>query len=231
MSAFFAILSVGAGFPRPSWVLGGVTPPLHFLAAHDDTGKIIGGIIFAIIWAISAMASSAKKKQEQARQRRMLEDRPPLQPPLSAPTASQSSGSTMDEELRLRRLAAERHREQVRQQLERARAMAGAQRSAPPRPVAIPSQVAPQRPPAAPQLRRIIPKTRVAFVQPPVQPQQPVMPAPVTAPAPMQAPAARHAPSTSALLLHRWLNPRTLRSQYILTEIFQPPVGLREPRI
>jgi hypothetical protein len=40
----------------------------------------------------------------------------------------------------------------------------------------------------------------------------------------------RRLPNANAPLISRWLKPSTLRSQFILTEIFQPPVGLREPR-
>ncbi len=36
------------------------------------------------------------------------------------------------------------------------------------------------------------------------------------------------APSADAKLLARWLRPQTLRSQFILTEVFQPPLSMRE---
>jgi hypothetical protein len=36
--------------------------------------------------------------------------------------------------------------------------------------------------------------------------------------------------SANAAALHRWLSARTMRSQFILTEILQPPLALREPR-
>jgi hypothetical protein len=36
--------------------------------------------------------------------------------------------------------------------------------------------------------------------------------------------------SAGAESVHRWFRPQTLRSQFILTEILQPPLALREPR-
>jgi hypothetical protein len=41
---------------------------------------------------------------------------------------------------------------------------------------------------------------------------------------------ASRLPSVGAESIHRWFQPRTLRSQFILTEILQPPLSLREPR-
>jgi hypothetical protein len=48
-------------------------------------------------------------------------------------------------------------------------------------------------------------------------------------PQPQQAPArAVPARTASAVSLHRWLTPKTLRQQFILTEVLLPPVALRE---
>jgi hypothetical protein len=44
------------------------------------------------------------------------------------------------------------------------------------------------------------------------------------------SPAQSRQLAASASLLSRWLNPRTLRAQFILTEIFQPPLAMREDR-
>ncbi len=44
-------------------------------------------------------------------------------------------------------------------------------------------------------------------------------------------PAAAARPTTAtAAALNRWLNPKTLRQQFILTELLQPPVAMREDR-
>ena len=36
--------------------------------------------------------------------------------------------------------------------------------------------------------------------------------------------------STTAVALHAWLKPATLRQQFILTEVLQPPLAMREDR-
>ena len=64
------------------------------------------------------------------------------------------------------------------------------------------------------------------------QPIAPVNTAPlVQRPAPavpaIATPAAPAAPA-DARVIARWLNPSTLRRQFMLTEIFQPPVALRD---
>ncbi len=43
------------------------------------------------------------------------------------------------------------------------------------------------------------------------------------------APAAKAAVPVDATAFRRWLTPATLRQQFLLTEIFQPPLALREP--
>jgi hypothetical protein len=56
---------------------------------------------------------------------------------------------------------------------------------------------------------------RIAAVPPPVELASPVPVLTERAQPPLAAP------------IHRWLTPDKLRSQYILTEIFQPPLALR----
>jgi hypothetical protein len=54
--------------------------------------------------------------------------------------------------------------------------------------------------------------------------------APAKTAKPAAAPAVK--PSATAATLRRWMTPETLRQQFILTEILQPPLALREtPRI
>ena len=97
--------------------------------------------------------------------------------------------------------------------------------------------VAPQ-PPPLPQMQR-----QPQVQQPPKQQRrsskriQPIAappPPPVEAsPPPPAAPliAPRPAPQTvAAPVIRRWLTPATLRQQFILTELFQPPLSMREDR-
>jgi len=32
-------------------------------------------------------------------------------------------------------------------------------------------------------------------------------------------------------MLSKWMTPKTLNQQFLITEIFQPPLGLRDPRL
>jgi hypothetical protein len=47
-------------------------------------------------------------------------------------------------------------------------------------------------------------------------------------PAPMST--SRRPVTVGALAINKWLKPATLRQQFILTELFQPPLALREPK-
>ena len=67
----------------------------------------------------------------------------------------------------------------------------------------------------------------------------PPLPPPVVVRAPTEAPVTPVPPMTikrqtsqgvNSDLLRRWLRPQTLRTQFIVTEIFQPPLALREER-
>jgi hypothetical protein len=42
------------------------------------------------------------------------------------------------------------------------------------------------------------------------------------------ASAAAAGPSVNAAVIRRWANPSVLQKQFILTEIFQPPLAMRE---
>jgi hypothetical protein len=73
----------------------------------------------------------------------------------------------------------------------------------------------------------------VAASGPPrVQPNAPVATAPLEQrPAPAVPPTATPLSSVDARGIARWLNPSTLRRQFMLTEIFQPPVALRDDHL
>ena len=93
-------------------------------------------------------------------------------------------------------------------------------------------QVAPQQRQATPAFKRQKTKRKM----PPALPAAAIVaPAAKVAAAPRAAAAA--APKKSApvyvdaRVLARWLVPQTLRSQFVLTEIFQPPVSLRESHL
>src|SRR4051794_12828959 len=100
--------------------MSGSMSNLFFLAEADMT-KFIGGVVVVVIWIIGAIASSMNKKAQQAKQRQQsVQPGPPAQrqaapPPLpNAPVAAQQ---TYDGELARRRDAAQRHRDQLRPQM------------------------------------------------------------------------------------------------------------------
>jgi len=67
---------------------------------------------------------------------------------------------------------------------------------------------------------------------PPLEREAPELPPLPSAPRPIDAPPTSRekapAATANAAALSRWLTPETLRSQFILTEILQPPLALRE---
>jgi hypothetical protein len=195
--------------------------------------KIIFGAIFLIIWAISAFVSWINKQQQEAKRRRVREElegvsqrvgaamrqaqrRPPPMPPPRQPQ-------------RIAEGLAQRFPDVL---------LPPAPLPPPPipqqqrRPMPVPRQTMPPKPvrraPKQPQVRR--PAPLPPPVQPPlmvleeVTPQttSPISDAPQTARS-----GARAKPPVDAVALAKWLKPATLRQQFMLTEILQPPLALR----
>lgn len=179
---------------------------LAYILADTETDytKVIFGAVFFLIWIVSAIVSTIAKKQEEQRRKR------------------------------------------VREQLERSGELPAA-----PGQVAVPPPL-PQRPqPQAPRPQRPSPPPRPVVVkQPPKkfpvkQPTRRVSrPAPETleaqahtpasriaAAAPAPSPAKRPTVGASATAISSWLRPATLRQQFILTEVFQPPVAMRQQHL
>src|SRR5262245_24526323 len=123
-------------------------------------------------------------------------------------------------------------RERVRQQLEHPQ-MTSAPKTEK-RPVELSPQVAMRvPPPAKPRApARATPKQRRTSKKPAASapgftPPSVAQPIAVAAPAPtIIKPQPAIAPAMS---IRRWLTPATLRQQFVLTEILQPPKALREP--
>jgi hypothetical protein len=71
------------------------------------------------------------------------------------------------------------------------------------------SRRAPARVPAAPPIQQVI-QAAVQTAPPPARVSRP------------------HSAGIDAATLRRWLRPQVLRNQFILSEIFQPPIALRD---
>ena len=183
----------------------------------------IFALILAAIWIISGLATWANKQKE-AERRALLRQ----QLARSAPAAAQA--------------------------MQRIRA---AQQRAPQRPIQISRGIAQRFPdvllPPVPQMRRA-PQLRVSQPRAPrpvakkfprqSQPVRPGVTAPPVVSAPAAPPLSRPAPEAppvaaarseagstpriNAVMLSRWMTPGTLNQQFLLTEIFQPPLGLRD---
>lgn len=79
-----------------------------------------------------------------------------------------------------------------------------------------------------PAVRRRAAAPAAVAAAPKVAPVQ----APVAAalPPPPRAVQPAHSAGVDAAALRRWLRPQVLHSQFVLSEIFQPPLALRPPR-
>ncbi len=184
---------------------------LHILArGDDDWTKVIGGLVFIAFWAISAISQWVNKQKKAG--------------------------------------AEARRREMIREQIQAPQQQQPIPRVQPKRPVRISESIARRFPevlrPPRPVARKplTIPKTRKQRATPPSLPPVVVRAAAPAAPAAQSAaltsvgsrsevsrrPAA---PGAGAPAIAKWLTPRTLRQQFILTEIFQPPLAMREKRV
>jgi hypothetical protein len=124
---------------------------------------------------------------------------------------------------------------QVQKEQAQLRAVRQAMQS--PAPVQARPRVAQRRAPVAPPpikrlfQRRPPPIPNRPPQAPPREPE-PVMMQLAEAPPPRTQAAQRVvARSATAASLNRWLNPKTLQQQFMLTEVFQPPVTLRESHL
>ena len=179
---------------------------IYVMAASDsDPVKVIFGIIVFVIWALSSLASNANKKAEEEKRRRFREtmerDQSPL-PPFPVAPAAERTSSAPQPPVMMRRL----------------------------------DLPVPQRPlPKAKVPQRLIKSRKKVAGPPPLRTPIPLPATPAPAPSPtptdvIQSPtvAAAQASAATAASLRAWLRPATMRQQFMLTEVLQPPLALRE---
>lgn len=186
------------------------------LASSDDLPKGIVGLVIFAIWVISAIVSGIKKNSQ------------------SRPTAQQYGLPQPSALEAFQRQIAERLQDAQRQmqtplpppfevagQSNRQRVEAQQQRAAIARNAKKIKQAQQQQqrkrkvaPPPIPQTRQ-----RDALVATEVIPPIDAVPAPSARP---------QAPSVNAAVIAKWMTPATLRHQFVITEIFQPPLSMRE---
>ena len=173
--------------------------------------------IIAVIWTLSAIATAANKAKEAERRRR-------LQLELQR-AASQRTSTPPQPPRRISEGIAARFPDVLLP-------------PAPPQQRRMPAPPMPKRvvPIQKKQQRRAASQRRAmnAPVPPPPVPAAPVHSG--SAPLSTAAPAIESAHDRAAVrtvdasALARWAKPATLRQQFMLTEIFQPPLALREER-
>ena len=177
-------------------------------------------VIIVVIWTLSGIATAMNKKNE-AQRRRQLALQLQRASTQSRPQSSPSSSP-------LRRISqgiASRFPDVL----------------LPPAPPRIPAPpTPPRRPPMPPQKkksqqRRVAAATQQRRVPAPPPPAPASNFAQASAPLSTAAPAAQSAhdraaasKTVDAAALARWARPATLRQQFMLTEIFQPPLALRD---
>lgn len=186
---------------------------VHILAEVEISPKLIFGLIFFVIWVLSALVSWLNKKQQEARRQRMREE--------------------LERRSRYAQTPPPPPRQRAPQRISEGIAQRFPDVLLPPSP--------PPAPPPPPPHRRPAPAPPKPSLRVPTSQQRrpaPVLPSlPSMSVAPAQPyvniteAAARPKPSTvDAVAVKKWLNPATLRHQFILTEILQPPLALRPDR-
>ena len=192
-----------------------------------DTAENLGAIIFMIVvfvlWGFGALASAMnrqkKRQAEEARRREMFE--------------------RMQREARARDLAAmARQRPPVAPPLPPPPPRPPMLPTAPPLPVQTTRPQSPPLPPLPPRQQPRGKRTRaVPSWQEPLPSQTEVPTASVHASpdraegtAQQAVRSRRPTPAAGAAAVSKWLTADTIRSQFILTEILQPPLALRESR-
>jgi hypothetical protein len=180
----------------------------HILAADDGGAKLLGLIIFGAIWAIGALANwvaKQQKAQKEAQQREQVRRSIEAQRGSATPAARQRAPQ-----------AARANQPRITQTR---------------RPVQAPPRLAP---PPVPTRRDIAARGRRA-APPPLAAQRrapaAAAPAPVQEVQPTVVTRGKPPSAAGATAISAWLKPATLRQQFILTELLQPPLALRDEHL
>jgi len=200
---------------------------------------VVFGIILVIIWTLSAAASAAARKQERERRERLRQQmlragvssmnapRPAPVAPRQRPRISPGIAKRFPDVLLPPKPAPQRQSQPQRrpQPVKAATRIVQQQRQArvpkpaPRRQVAAAPPLAP--PPlaqqAAPTVTQVAPVTAARAIQPARQSSS------------RSSSSSGGRAKADARALARWLRPATLQQQFIVTEIFQPPLALRDP--
>jgi hypothetical protein len=204
--------------------------------AGDDFGKIIFGVLVFVIWGIGALVKMSKGSAEQARRRqeqldaaiRAQVEAARQREAAAAALGQQRMGQAMPPPPPVFQRQQQHQQRQPQQQRRQARppALPPALRQAP---AAMRAQVPPQRQQAKKQQqkRRVAPQQQQQRVMPPEDMLEEV-PRVVESEIGHGAVAASPFRRQSATPLTLRLTPQSIKQQFILAEILQPPVALRD---
>lgn len=174
---------------------------------------LVFAVILGIIWMLSALATWANKQKEEERRAR-------LRQMMSQPSAAASDHAVQ---------RAWAQQQQVRQQISEGIAARFPDVLLPPAPrQPQKAQQRAPRPVAKKGKRRAQPQAPVLPPPPLQEPATFVAPLPEAALTSRQTAARSVSPRITAQALATWMKPQTLNQQFLYTDIFQPPVGLRD---
>ena len=203
-------------------------------------GFIIFIIVLVVIWAIIATTTASNKQKEMERRRALQAELQRMAMQRAAnPTSAARMRATPPQQIS--RGIAERfpdvllppspqqQRHQPRQVMKpvptmRVQQQPQMRRAVPPVPPPIPRRPASRRPAPPPKVSGHL----QAEILPDAPAAAPAAAQSATTPA-ITSRSQQHLAGVDASAIRRWAQPSRLRQQFILTEIFQPPLALREP--
>jgi hypothetical protein len=175
---------------------------IHLLSARDESGKLIVGAIVFVIWLIGSIISSIKKGADARKVQQEKQRMAATRAAMRVPTVPQAQSR--------------RQQPTMPQQPRVPVSRKVAKRRPPPIPKKAPPAPPRQREPE-PIMMQVVDSVRDDRAR--------------TAAATARPATSSARPTTAtAAALNRWLNPTTMRQQFILTELLQPPITMREDR-
>jgi hypothetical protein len=180
-----------------------MTAPASILAETDPSMRIVFGIIFAAIWIFSAIFKSASENAKKRQLRETLQRTRDAISSAGVPAPGRQPVQ-LAPEIQMRVPPVGKSRPPASRQVKSPRRAASSRQRA----VAIPPE---------------LPRVASASLAERTAPFSGVLTSPATG-----APAAKAPTAVDAKAMSGWLRPATLRQQFILTEIFQPPLALRD---
>jgi hypothetical protein len=210
---------------------------VKFFLADSDVAwdKLVPIGIFAVIWVVGAIASAVKKASQQTT--RITPAPPPANAPtrIALPVARQGQNELANQSAIARKQAALRQKQAaLRQKRILTRLDPGApaivQQAESLAAIFGPPPAAQRNPPEpAPQIVVSPPVAKLSAIESRTVEAMRVSDARAATSLSGDTPAAAPAggPRVTSKALAAWLRPPTLRDQFILTEIFQPPLALR----